>query len=318
MPIEPDISFVIPVFRKAAVLPHVIYALQNQVIDGTAEYIFVDDASPDQSLATLKELGPSLGNCVVIENNVNAGPSIRLNQGAKAARGKYFCFIDADELIVPNAVATMLRLMKSENAQIVHGKVVHSTQPANAIRPVPMPLQPEYEVSDTPLRTILQGRGFVRMTWLLDAATFRASGGCDERIFVQDESIALRTAAYALRMIDLRANMTYAPDIGSHVSSNIGQLVHDRFFAHYNMLLDHPEYDSELRALLTRKCISSAWKAVSRCSLPVNHLRMFAFYALAKLGLIGEAKPVLLDLAESFSLMPNIRRIADGRVARES
>src|SRR5690606_40597389 len=42
------------------------------------------------------------------------------------------------------------------------------------------------------------------------------------------ESIALRLASVAERMIDLRAVMTYAPDMGSHVSSNDAQLLHDR------------------------------------------------------------------------------------------
>lgn len=318
MQLGPDISFVIPVFRKAAVLPHVIRALKNQVFDGAVEYIFVDDASPDHSLATLRELGPDLGNCTIIENNVNAGPSIRLNQGAKAARGKFLCFIDADELIVPNALATMLRLLRAENAQLIHGKVMHSEMPTESLQPTPMPDTPEYFVSDAPLQTILRGRGFVRMTWLVDADVFRAGGGCDERIFVQDESFALRMAAQASRMIDLRATMTYAPQIGSHVSSNIGQLVHDRFLAHYNMLQDHPEYDTRLRALLARKCISSGWKAVSRCKLPFNRLRMFMFYGLAKLGLLGEAKKVLLQLDGAFQLLQNVRRIAGGRVVGAS
>ncbi|HEX6956918.1 MAG TPA: glycosyltransferase family 2 protein [Ferrovibrio sp.] len=311
---SPDISFVIPVFRKAAVLPYVIRALKDQVFDGTVEYIFVDDASPDHSLAMLRELGPGLGNCTVIENSINAGPSIRLNQGARAARGKFLCFIDADELIAPNAVAIMLRLLRAENAQIIHGKVMHSQAPADAIHPAPMPDKPEYFVSDTPLQMILRGRGFVRMTWLVDANVFRAGGGCDERIFVQDESFPLRMAAQASRMIDLRAIMTYAPQIGSHVSSNIGQLVHDRFLAHYNMLQDHPEYDATLRAFLTKKCISSGWKAVSRCGLPFNRLRMLMLYGVAKLGLLGEAQETLLHLAEAFRLLRNVRRIPGGRV----
>jgi len=306
----PEVSFVIPVFKKANVLPEVLRALRDQQIFEPVEYIFVDDASPDDSVAILKRLSNQFDNFQIIENETNAGPSVRLNQGVRAARGRYLCLIDADELIVPNAVATMLRLLKAENAQIIHGKVAHSDLPATDIHPAPMPQQPEYLVSDSPLSLVANGRGFVRMTWLVQADIFRKSGGCDEAVFVQDESFALRIASYANRMIDLRAKMTYAPRIGSHISSNQAQLLHDRFLAHYNMLRDNPALNADIQRALSRKCISSAWKAVNRAGLPFNRWTLLALYGCTKLGLPLSTRRILDRLHDAFGQMTNVRRVS--------
>src|SRR3546814_981543 len=109
----PDISFVITLYNKADVLPAVVRALAAQQPMPQAEYIFVDDASTDGSVALLQGLAAQLPGMTVMTNDRHAGPAIRLNQGAAAACGRYLCLVDADELIAPDAVAVM-RTLRSE------------------------------------------------------------------------------------------------------------------------------------------------------------------------------------------------------------
>src|SRR3546814_15638891 len=96
-----------------------------------AEYIFVDDASTDGSVALLQGLAAQLPGMTVMTNDRNAGPAIRLNQGAAAACGRYLCLVDADELIAPDAVAVMRTLLDLAGAQLAHGKIAASRQPAD-------------------------------------------------------------------------------------------------------------------------------------------------------------------------------------------
>src|SRR3546814_20810470 len=84
------------------------------------------------------------------------------------------------------------------------------------------------------------------MSWLVETALFRAAGGCDPLLFIQDESLSLRLAARARRMIDLRATTGYAPAAATRLSTNKVQQHHDRFFAAYNMLRDRPDLPAEL------------------------------------------------------------------------
>src|SRR5690606_19564159 len=144
MPLPPDVSFVIPVYNKADVLADVVSALAAQTLDAAVEYIFVDDASDDGSRAVLERHSGRLPRVTILRNSRNAGPSVRVNQGADAARGRYLCLIDADELIIPNAVATMLRLMRENGAEMAHGKVIPTDQLAAAVTPLPLDPSPEY------------------------------------------------------------------------------------------------------------------------------------------------------------------------------
>lgn len=305
----PEISFVIPVFNKADVLPHVIRALAAQQPAPDAEYIFVDDASSDTSVAVLEQAGDLLPAMTVLRNAANAGPSVRLNQGAALARGRLLCLIDADELITPDAVALMRQAMQQHDADMVHGKVIRSALPAVQLVPAPLGTMPACTVGDRPLQTILHGRGFVRMAWLIDTALFRAAGGCDERLFIQDESLPLRLAVKARRMIDFRGGMSHAPRAATHLSADKRQQHHDRFFAYYNLLRDQPDLPAAERRLLVATCVSTTWKAVRRSGLPLAQIAALGAYLRSKAGL--DVSPHFLDrAAAAFRSMPGIRHAA--------
>lgn len=307
MPASPEISFVIPVYNKADVLPSVIRALANQQPAPDAEYIFVDDASTDASVAVLEREAAALPAVTILRNTANAGPSIRLNQGAAQARGHLLCLIDADELIAPDALALMQQAMRQQDADMVHGKVIHSDQPAGNLQPAPLGALPDCRGSDQPLLTVLEGRGFVRMAWLLETALFRSAGGCDERLFIQDESLPLRLATKARRLIDFRGGMSYAPRADAHLSADKRQQHHDRFFAYYNLLADQPSLPARERRLVAATCASVAWKAARRSGLPLAQLSTLGAYLLGKAGL-AVPTAFLEQAAAAFRTLPGIRR----------
>lgn len=307
MPASPEISFVIPVYNKADVLPHVIRALSRQQPMPDAEYIFVDDASTDGSVAVLERESVALPTVTILRNTGNAGPSLRLNQGAAQARGRLLCLIDADELIAPDALALMQRVMQQQDADMVHGKVIHSDQPAGSLQPAPLAALPDCRSSDQPLLTVLEGRGFVRMAWLLETALFRTAGGCDERLFIQDESLPLRLAAKARRLIDFRGGMSYAPRTDTHLSADKRQQHHDRFFAYYHLLVDQPSLPLRERRLVAATCASIAWKAVRRSGLPLAQASTLGAYLLGKIG-FAVPSAFLQQAATAFRALPGIRR----------
>ena len=308
MSARPDISFIIPVYNKADVLPYVLSRLAAQDLPFPVEYIFVDDASQDGSVPVIEEHTAALGQVRILRNAKNAGPSIRLNQGAREASGKYFCLFDADELIASDAVKTMMALVAAERAEMVHGKVVHCSRPAAQIVPEPLGSRPAFVASNTPLDMVLQTRGIVRMTWLVEAALFRAAAGCDERIFIQDESLPLRLAAKASRMIDLRAGITYAPTANSHLSSDKRQQHHDRFFAYYHALRENPALTANQRRRISAACVSVAWKAARHSNLRVNRFAVLMSYLGTKLGRAEASQQMLDKLASAFRQVDGIRR----------
>lgn len=117
----PFISVVVTVYNKAPYLPATIRSLTEQEGGLDVEYIFVDDVSKDDSVAVVERETANLSQVTIIKNSENQGPSIRINQGVRLARGKYvFCF-DSDDILAANALKVMSDLLEKHDADAIYG-----------------------------------------------------------------------------------------------------------------------------------------------------------------------------------------------------
>ena len=78
---------------------------------GDFEFIIIDDASQDNSLAILKEYALRDERIRVIENKHNQGISVSLNKGIAIARGEYIARMDADDISLPERFAVQTSFM---------------------------------------------------------------------------------------------------------------------------------------------------------------------------------------------------------------
>ena len=302
-----DVSYVVPVFSKSNDIKYFLKSLSTQEGEFNVEYIFVDDASTDDTRDVLRRETADWPNVRLIENAENAGPAVRLNQGAAQARGRYLCLVDPDDILAANAVATMLGLIESCDADVVHGKCRMTGDRAADVVAQPIGAAPRHVVSDHPLDTVL-GRGFVRMTWLVRRVLYERAQGCDERVFIQDESLPLRLCLHARRFVDLREVVIYVPAGGSNLSENKAQQHHDRFFAYYHFLNDSPALTDGQRRAIYRKCISSAWKSAREGRASLAKPRFLARYLASRWGRDRPNDRVLCDIGGYFAVVPGIRR----------
>lgn len=309
----PTISAVLTVYNKAPFLPDTIRSLRRQTEDEwEVEYVFVDDASSDDSVAIIRSLMADAPHVRVIENTDNRGPSIRLNQGAAAAAGAYLYLLDGDDIATCGAMMGMLRLLERERADFVYGKTVK--RPAADVDLLDIEADPDmpYSVSEKPLETVLGG-GFVRMALMCGRDLFLAAGGADERIFVQDESLPLRLAAKAKRMIDWQATVIAMPpppaDGGLKVSGNKSQLHHDAFLAYRRALDAFGDAYPDLAPKLYAQAVSAYWKHARRRPGAVVFKPGFWRYLQAKMGKSEPRSEVLAWMALEFSEVSGIRRL---------
>lgn len=306
---HPDVSFVLPVFNKAAALPYFFASLLAQRGDVSFEVIFVDDVSTDNSLEILNEIAEKHDFVRVVANTVNAGPSIRLNQGVEHATGKYLALFDCDEVLAPDAIQRLMSLAKGHDSDMVHGRGCKTSEPIENVTAQPIGEAFDFKIHEDPLARIL-GRGMVRMTWLVEKSLFQRAGGCDEAVFVQDESLALRLASCARRLVDADIVVTMAPDMGSHISQNTLQLNHDRFLVYLHFLQAHQDLPRNIRIKLYRKCISAIKKA-KRDGASFPMVPVWVRYITGKIGLVDPDPEVLMSYRNIFRHLPNIRRIDD-------
>ncbi len=106
----PLVSVLITVFNRENYLAAAVESVLGQTLDDF-ELIIVDDCSKDRSAAIARRYLPDPR--VRLEVNVrNLGDYPNRNRAASLARGKYLKYVDADDLIYPHCLETMVEAME--------------------------------------------------------------------------------------------------------------------------------------------------------------------------------------------------------------
>ena len=112
---SPRLSVVTPCYNAAPFIGATVRsALQQTLVD--LEVIVVDDGSTDESPAVVAAIDDPR---VRLVHRTNAGPAAARNTGIAAARSEYIAFLDADDLALPDRMATQLAALEANGALAV-------------------------------------------------------------------------------------------------------------------------------------------------------------------------------------------------------
>ena len=106
------ISLIIPIYNQANKLPKCLDSIFGQTYKNF-EIIIVNDGSTDDVQEIIKEYGNKLKVIKFIKLKVNGGAPAARNRGFRESRGEYLFFCDADAVLVPGALETMLGTLES-------------------------------------------------------------------------------------------------------------------------------------------------------------------------------------------------------------
>lgn len=106
------ISIVIPAYNYAHVLPRALDSALGQMADDV-EIIVVDDGSSDNTAQVLAGYSARHPQLHAI-HQANAGAAAARNRGICEARGRYALMLDADDELLPGALATLRDLVRSQ------------------------------------------------------------------------------------------------------------------------------------------------------------------------------------------------------------
>ncbi len=119
---SPYFSVIIPVYNAQNHLRETVQSVIDQSFTDF-EIIMIDDGSSDDSLAIMLELANHDDRLKVISQN-NQGVSVTRNMGAEIARGKFLAFLDADDIWLPEKLATHYALHhRNTSISVSYGQI---------------------------------------------------------------------------------------------------------------------------------------------------------------------------------------------------
>ncbi len=117
------VSILVPIYKVENYIVRCARSLFEQLYDD-CEFIFIDDCSPDNSVARLEELlmeeYPQLTPRVkIIHHSRNRGVAESRNTAMDWATGEFILFVDSDDWAAPNLVSQLVLKQKVNDADIV-------------------------------------------------------------------------------------------------------------------------------------------------------------------------------------------------------
>lgn len=124
-----DISIIVPVYKVEKYIRRCLESIIVQQTESISmECILVDDCSPDESVAIVRQIiAEYKGDMafVILHHEQNRGLSAARNTGIDVAKGDYLFFVDSDDYLMPGAVAKLFNALSSHpDCQLAMGQYV--------------------------------------------------------------------------------------------------------------------------------------------------------------------------------------------------
>ena len=157
------VSIIIPIFKVRNFIERCVCSLFEQTLK-EVEYIFVDDASPDDSIDILKScIGryPERKNQVIIlTHEQNQGLPAARNTGLAVATGEYVFHCDSDDFVDKDMLEEMYKAAKEKDADMVYCDFYLSFEKNERYMSNPV-----YKTADSMLRQGLLGGNMKYNVW---------------------------------------------------------------------------------------------------------------------------------------------------------
>ena len=106
---QPKLSVIIASYNHQDYIAETLRSLEEQTF-GDFEIIIVDDGSTDKTV----ELAQNAQSRAQIYTQENRGVVAARNRGIELAKGKYICFVDSDDMVLPERFAKQVALLDGD------------------------------------------------------------------------------------------------------------------------------------------------------------------------------------------------------------
>ena len=210
---QPSVTLVVPAYNEARVINKTIASLLAQDYLGALDIIVVDDGSPDGTSGVASSAFGTHPRVSIVRKS-NGGKASALNYGVARAQGDIMVGLDADTVILPDAVRRLVAPLADPRVGAVSGnaKVGNRTNLVTRWQAV------EYITSQN-----LDRRAFSLLNCITvvpgaigawRSAVVREAGGFSDDTLAEDQdlTLAIRRRGYKIAFADDAIALTEAPD----------------------------------------------------------------------------------------------------------
>lgn len=141
----PLVSVIIPMYNAALFIEETIQTVLQQTYSNI-EIIVVDDCSTDVSYDIVSQLCQKHGNITLLQNKKNSGVGISRNIGVTKAIGRFVCFLDADDLWLPDKLEKQVKFMLQHQYPFTFTAYQFADENGNPVKnPIQVPAKISYK-----------------------------------------------------------------------------------------------------------------------------------------------------------------------------
>lgn len=131
----PRFSVITPCFNAGRHIAEAIRSLQRQSLTSW-EMIVVDDGSTDSGRRVVQDWALADPRIRFVQLAANRGAAFARNIGIAQARGDYLCFLDADDVMTDDALATFEGLLAGRPLDLIKGQIAVTHDDDDPVRVV--------------------------------------------------------------------------------------------------------------------------------------------------------------------------------------
>ncbi len=182
------VSIIIPCYNAQRWVAEAVDSCLAQTY-APIEIIVVDDGSTDDSIGVLR----SYGERIRLVQQTHAGGSWARNHGFALSQGELIQYLDADDYLLPEKIATQVTLLQETGADVVYGDWRHEYCREEGTRELgPVNIS---DTHDDVLAALLGGWWTANLTLLFRRTVVERAGGWDESLAAgQDRDFFLSVA----------------------------------------------------------------------------------------------------------------------------
>ncbi|RCW90257.1 glycosyltransferase family 2 protein [Winogradskyella arenosi] len=179
------VSVIIPLYNASSYIAETLDSVMSQT-HKNLEIIIIDDHSTDDSFK--KALALQDEN-IIVKQNIRKGACAARNYGFEISTGDYIQYLDADDLLSEDKIASQLALLKATgNTSLASGIWGRFYEHINTVSWKQQPINKDYDTPYLWLNESWKGKGMGQTSiWLTPRPLIEKAGEWDEKLLINQD-----------------------------------------------------------------------------------------------------------------------------------